>query len=202
MEAYWRRETNMQGLDAVLHRYHQTFPRHAMRMFFTSNHDENSHSGSEYERMGQAAKTFAVFCATWNGIPLIYSGQELPNSRRLRFFEKDPLQWTGIFGLHEFYRVLLHLHSHHPALRAGDDNVRTYRIATSDDDQIFSYLRKNGSREVLVVLNLSVNEDYRVSITDELVSGNYNNVFTGEPMNLTGPKELIMKAWDYLVCEK
>ena len=56
MEAYWKRETNIVGLDYVLNKYKSDFPASAMRLFFTSNHDENSHSGSEYKRMGDAAK--------------------------------------------------------------------------------------------------------------------------------------------------
>ena len=147
MESYWKRETSIHGLDAVLQRYNNSFPKNAIRMFFTSNHDENSHSGSEYERMGHAAKAFAVLCTTWNGIPLIYSGQELPNSHRLKFFEKDPIVWSGNFGLHSFYKTLLQLHSYHPALRAGDENANTYRVLTSANEQIFSYLRKNGANE-------------------------------------------------------
>ena len=171
-------------------------------MFFTSNHDENSHSGSEYERMGHAAKAFAVFCATWSGIPLIYSGQELPNSRRLLFFEKDLIQWTANFGLHNFYKTLLDLHSNHPALRAGDENVKTRRISTSEDQQIFSFLRKNGEKEVFVILNLSANDDLNFEIKDEIVSGIYRNIFSEEVIDLTGIKNLNMKAWTWLVYEK
>ncbi|HEX3166604.1 MAG TPA: alpha-amylase family glycosyl hydrolase, partial [Chitinophagaceae bacterium] len=165
MESYWERETNIDGLDAVLRRYESAFPKSAIRMFFTSNHDENSHSGSEYERMGHAAKAFAVLCATWNGVPLIYSGQELPNSQRLKFFEKDPIQWTGNFGLHNFYKTLLELHRDHPALHAADENVRTYRIPTSEDEKIFSFLRKIEEREVLVILNLSAIDDLHFEIS-------------------------------------
>ena len=202
MEAFWKRETVIHGLDEVLYRYANAFPKNAIRMFFTSNHDENSHSGSEYERMGQAAKAFAVFCATWDGIPLIYSGQELPNSQRLQFFENDPIKWTGNFGLHNFYKTLLHSHSRHPALRAGDENVNKWRIATSADEQIFSYLRKHGEREVLVILNLSANENLNFEIKDEIVSGVYKNIFSGETADLTVIKTLDIKAWDYLVYEK
>ncbi len=202
MESYWKRETNINGLDKVLQGYENAFPKNAIRMFFTSNHDENSHSGSEYERMGHAAKAFAVLCATWNGIPLIYSGQELPNSQRLRFFEKDPIQWSGNFGLHNFYKSLLELHSNHPALGAADENVITYRISTSEDDKIFSYLRRNGEKEVLIILNLSSMDDLHFEITDENVSGIFRNVFTGEAIDLSGKKNLMMKAWDYLVFEK
>jgi len=202
MESYWKRETNIHGLDAVLRRYENAFPKNAIRMFFTSNHDENSHSGSEYERMGNAAKAFAVLCATWNGIPMIYSGQELPNSQRLRFFEKDEIQWTGNFGLHNFYKTLLELHRDHPALCAADENVRTYRISTSEDEKIFSYMRKTGEREVLVILNLSAIDDLHFEISGENVSGVYRNVFTGDVIDLTDNRSLAMKAWDYLVFEK
>jgi glycosidase len=199
MESYWKRETDMNGLISVLQHYDDAFPKNALRMFFTSNHDENSHSGSEYERMGQAAKAFAVFCATWNGIPLIYSGQELPNSQRLKFFDKDPIQWTGNFGLHHFYQTLLTLHSNHPALKAGYE-TQTYGISTSANNEVFSYLRKMGEKEVLVLLNLS-HDDLDIQVRNEMVSGNYKNVFTKDLKNLTNAN-LRLNAWEYLVYEK
>lgn len=202
MESYWKREITIHGLDEVLKKYNDVFPERAIRLLFTSNHDENSHSGSEYERMGQAARAFAVLCATWNGIPLVYSGQEMPNTQRLRFFEKDPIQWTGNFGLHHFYKVLLTLHSHHPALGAADGNVRTYRISTSENEQVFSFLRKNGEHEVLVVLNLSPNDDLRFRIIDETVNGTYKDVFNDEIVDLNANSTFQMKAWDYLVFAK
>jgi glycosidase len=200
MEAYWKKGTDMNGLLDVLKRYDSSFPKNALRMFFTSNHDENSHSGSEYERMGQAAKAFAVLCTTWNGIPLIYSGQELPNTQRLKFFDKDPIQWTGNFGLHNFYKILLDLHTYHPALSAGDDKVTTFLISTSESEKVFAYLRKAGEREVLVILNLSGDElNFRFS--DEKISGNYKNVFTNEYEDLTG-ENFIIESWDHLVYDK
>lgn len=200
MESYWRRETNMNGLIDILQRYEDSFPKKALRIFFTSNHDENSHSGSEYERMGEAAKAFAVFCATWNGVPLIYSGQELPNSRRLKFFEKDPIQWTENFGLHTFYKTLLDLHSSHPALRAGEEGGNTFYISNSENDKIFSYLRNKDDREVLVVLNLSA-DDLEFKIKDDSINGSYRNIFTGEPEEIQDQTRTI-KAWDYRVYEK
>ena len=100
-----------------------------MRTWFTSNHDENSWNGTEYEKYGDMAKALAVFSCTWNGIPLIYSGQELPNMKRLKFFEKDAINWTGEnadnYRLHDFYKTLLNLHSNNPALRAGDPEPKS-----------------------------------------------------------------------------
>ena len=201
-EAYWRRETTIGGLDAVLYKYDSDFTANAMRLYFTSNHDENSHSGSEYARMGEAALTFAVLCATWNGIPLIYSGQELPNYNPLRFFEKDTIQWTGECKLHEFYKTLLSLHSNHKALRAGDSNVTTYRIRTTNDENVFAFLRKNGDKEVLVLLNLSPNNELQFDIIDDKVTGSYKNIFSGAATDLTTEKNFQMLGWEFLVFEK
>ena len=133
---------------------------------------------------------------------MIYSGQELPNSQRLAFFEKDPIQWTGNFGLHNFYKTLLELHTDHPALRAAEDDVRTYRVSNSENDHVFSFLRKNGDREVLVILNLSENDNLVVEITDPMISGVFKNVFAEESHDLSGNRVLSIRAWDYLVYAK
>ena len=83
------------------------------------------------------------FPATWNGIPMIYSGQELPNKKRLKFFEKDEIEWKENLNLHDFYKTLLTLHSTNKSLRAGDPEVLTQIISHPDDHQVFAYLRKH-----------------------------------------------------------
>ena len=81
-----------------------------MRAWFTTNHDENTWNGTEYEKYGEMAKTLAVFSATWNGVPLMYNGQELPLlNKRLEFFEKDPIPWNGENKLENFYKNYLNL---------------------------------------------------------------------------------------------
>ena len=201
MESYWRKEATIAGLDSVLNKYDTSFPSGALRIYFTSNHDENSHSGSEYERMGNLAKAFAVLCATWSGIPLVYSGQELPNKKRLKFFDKDEIEWTGSYELHDFYKTLLNLHSTHPALRAGDDKVKTFRVKTSNDANVFAYIRKNGDKEILVLLNLSPFNNF-FTITDETISGVFKNGFTNITNNFSIEKNLEMPGWGWLVYEK
>lgn len=200
MEQYWRRETDIGGLDHVLYGYNARFPENALRVFFTSNHDENSHSGSEYKRMGDSAKTFAVLCATWNGVPLIYSGQELPNRKQLKFFDKDVIEWSGHNELHGFYKTLLTLHSNNPALRAGDTAVATYRLAVSDG-RVFAFVRKNGINEVLVILNLS-GDSISFQLTDEHASGIFRNVFSGSEINISTDNILSLSGWEWLVFEK
>lgn len=174
----------------------------SMRAWFTSNHDENSWNGTEYEKYGELAKPLAVFSCTWNGVPLIYSGQELPlNNKRLMFFDKDPIPWNGKYELHDFYKTLLTLKATHPALRGGDPEAATYLLSNTAHDKILAYLRKKGNDEVLVLINTS-NQSARFEITDAHLTGNFNNVFSQTPNDFTSDKNFEMQAYEYLVYAK
>jgi alpha-amylase len=175
----------------------------SMRAWFTTNHDENTWNGTEYEKYGNMAKALAVFSCTWDGVPLIYNGQEMPMlAKRLEFFEKDVIPWNGQYELHNFYKTLLSLHAQHPALRGGDPTVHTFRIRSTDDAHVFIFLRRQGIREVLVVLNLGYTPKITVAITDEEVSGEFKNVFTGSTHDFSSQRSFEMTAWDYLLFEK
>jgi glycosidase len=133
---------------------------------------------------------------------LIYNGQELPlKTKRLEFFEKDPIPWTGKNELHDFYKTLLNLKSNNSALRGGDAAVTTYLLKSSADDKILAYLRKNGKDEVLTVLNMS-KEAVTFKINDEHLNGSFKNVFEKTSRDFSQDKGFVMKAGDYLVLEK
>jgi glycosidase len=198
---FYQKSQPADSLYKVLNRY-DDLGDSTMRAWFTTNHDENSWNGTEYEKYGDMAKALAVFSCTWNGIPLLYSGQELPNKKRIKFFDKDTIAWTGNHQLHDFYKTLLNLRTNNPALRSGDVAVQTFRIKTSDPLHVFAYLRKIGTKEVLVVLNLSAQHNLHFDITDKMVTGVYKNVFSGAANDFTAEKSFEMQAWEYLVYEK
>jgi glycosidase len=189
----------MAGLEEVLQYYETMFPPTALRAFFTTNHDENSHSGSEYERMGNAAMAFAVFCCTWGGVPLIYSGQEMPNRRRLKFYDKDPIEWTGRYELHDFYKRLLTLRKQHPALRGGDAQTAAIRLRTDADRFVLAFLRKQGKDEVLVVLNVSPHDKPLVEIPDPQLKGWFYNLFSRVERDFDAGKYFALRPWEWQV---
>jgi alpha-amylase len=198
---FYQKKLPLDSLYTVLKKY-DDLGDSTMRAWFTTNHDENSWNGTEYEKYGDMAKALAVFSTTWNGIPLLYSGQELPNKKRIKFFDKDTIQWTGNNELGEFYKTLLNLHNNHPALRAGDPAVQTFRIKTTDSKHVFIYLRKKNDKEILVVLNLSLQNKLRFEIIDEKITGIFKNAFSGAANNFTNEKSFEMQGWEYLVYEK
>lgn len=191
---------SLQDLKNLLMKYSE-IGDDSMRAWFTTNHDENSWNGTEYEKYGVLAKPLAVFSATWNGVPLLYSGQELPNLKRLEFFEKDVIEWKDDFEMADFYQKLLPLKTKNPALRGGDSQVTTYLLKTSADDKILAYVRKNGNDEVLVVLNLS-KEAVNFSIDDDLISGDFNDIFKDEKHNFSENKNFTMNPGEFAVFQK
>src|SRR5664279_532743 len=198
MESYWKNQTDMQGLLQVLYYYNHQFPSSAIRAYFTSNHDENSHSGTEYERMGDAVLPFAVFCCLYDGLPLIYSGQESPNRKRLLFFDKDAIDWVQPCQLHDFYKTLLHLRKSNGALTSRGLETRAMKLSNTSDATVLSFLRRYQQEEVLVLLNLSP-ESQPVIITGQTLAGSYKDAFNSSKPDFISGQPLLLKAWDYRV---
>ena len=186
----------LQQFDSTLNATISKFPATAYRMYFTTNHDENSWNGTEFEKYGDAYKTFAVFSQTmYQSVPLIYSGQEVPNKKRLKFFVKDTIDWSPGFNMAPFYKTLLRLRKRNGALAAG---ASYKRLATSNDANIFAYERKSGMHKVVVILNLS-NEAQTFNITDAGINGHPMNVFAGNKETVNNKHLCKLAAWGYLV---
>jgi glycosidase len=198
---FYKNHQNKNVLDGILNRYNLNGNKENIKLWFTSNHDENSWNGTEYEKYGELAKTLAVHSFTWEGIPLIYSGQELPNLKRLQFFEKDAIDWSEKLELYDFYKTLLKLRKDNPALRAGDVESITIILHTNFENNVLVYLRKNGEQEVLVLLNFS-SQLVEFSIMDENLGGSFKDIFTEINFDFTEIKSFELIPWAYKVFEK
>lgn len=201
-QEYCHHRISLHELFGTLREYDLDYPKEAIRTYFTSNHDENSWNGSEYEKYGEAAKVLAVFSCTWNGVPMLYSGQELPNTKRLMFFDKDPIEWNGNFALHDFYKALLNLHLTNPACRGGDIKVATIKLHTTHPDKVLAYLRRRNEHEVLVILNLSGEPVDDLMIHEAIIEGEFRNIFSNEKSKLDEHAVYKLDQWGWLVYEK
>ena len=196
MKDLYNGSMKLTSFDSLLNANIQSHPANAARLFFTSNHDENSWNGTEYEKYGSAAKAFAVFGNTFaQSIPLIYSGQELPNKRRLKFFVKDSIRWTGKYEMAAFYKTLLTLRKSNPAL-ATDASYR--RLPTNHDDAVLAYLREKDGRKAVVFLNLS-NRPQQFKIADPVLIGSPRNIFKDEDEKIDAASSFDLEPWGYAV---
>ncbi len=186
----------------ILHDYAQ-YPQGAYKLFFTSNHDENTWNGSEYEKYGIAAKAWAVFTFMWKGIPLIYSGQELPNHKRLAFFDKDKIEWTNQPQLGAFYKTLIELRKNYACIIEGD----SFNLPSSNN-QVMAFLRydqqpeKNAEKQIiLVVLNFS-HQIQKVALEHDYLKGSFLNAFSGLSYSFNKQESFELMPGDYFVYVK
>jgi len=128
----------------------------------------------------------------------------LPNKKRLKFFDKDFIDWNGGCLLHDFFRKLLRLRKNNPALKAGTADVVTQRLHTDANHFVFAFLRSNKAtgNEVLVVINLSDQDKPLVHLTGEEINGNYTNVFSNATKDFTQEKHFALGPWEYQVYAK
>jgi alpha-amylase len=195
-ENFAKKKIGIDELKSTLLDYQKKKLPQTNYLFFTSNHDENSWNGTEYEKYGSAALPFAVLIATWNGLSLVYSGQEIPNRKRLNFFEKDPIQWNWTNELHNFYKTL-------NELRSSFDKERTevLLLTPSGDRQVLSFLKISKSKQVLVLINFS-DAVQNIQLEDSSVNGMYQEIFTSKKYEAQAFKSLTIEPWKYLVFKK
>ncbi|HNX86188.1 MAG TPA: alpha-amylase family glycosyl hydrolase, partial [Bacteroidales bacterium] len=183
-------------IDSLFAAEKKVYNADAYRMRFTSNHDENSWNGTEFERLGDGAQAFAVLTFTCPGMPLIYSGQEAAMNKRLRFFEKDTIPW-GNFALESFYSRLTSLKKKDSRLfSAGKEGGDFLKVPTSNDRQVYAFLRKNDSGKVFVLLNLSP-EAVTVQLTGNAYSGRYRELFSGIEREWKAGATVELLPWEY-----
>jgi hypothetical protein len=167
-------------------------------MYFTSNHDENSWNGSEFERMGPNALPMYVFAATVRGsMPLLYTGQEVSLKKRLRFFEKDTVDWSGP-SLAPFYHAVFDLKHHEPALANGAFGGAQTTLHTTGGDRVYAFERVKENNVVVVALNFG---DAPVSAAYQGLSGagSFSDWFTKAGVSLPANGAIDIPAHGYRV---
>ncbi len=129
-------------------------------MYFTTNHDENSWNKTVFQRYGQNHKNFTTLAFTLDGMPLIYSGQEVGNQKELKFFEKDVIDWKAdTDSLQTFYQDLIRVYKETPAFWTGEEKG-TLEFVDSKDKNVLIYKRKSPKENhpVTVIINFGYKE--------------------------------------------
>ncbi len=187
----------LDALDEALTTNFDRFEKSDYRMFFTTNHDENSWNGSDPDMYGENFENFAVLSATVWGMPLIYNGQESGLDKQLEFFEKDEIEWNG-YKYQEFYKTLLSLNSNNSALYNGEIGGDYLKMTTDNEEHIFAYKRVGNDEEVFVILNFS-NEEQTFTF-DAGNQGEWSDVFEGT--DLTVDETMTLDSNSYLLLER
>ena len=173
--------------------------KEAIRMNFTSNHDENSWNGTEFEWFGEeGAATYAAFTYVIPGMPLIYTGQEFGNHKRLEFFEKDGFERKHAEQF-EMYKSLNAMRRDNPALWSPELGAPMTRIA-NDNPAIFSCARVLEDNVVLGIFNFSA-EPQTVTLQTAGLEGDYTCI-CGMPVMVGTEDQITLRPFEWLIYAK
>ena len=191
-------------LRNAIHSERARYPREAMRMSFTSNHDENSWSGSEQSRFGAALEVMTALTFLMpSTMPLIYTGQEVGYDHSFEFFERDhlPAEHYRENRTTELYRRLCSLKHKERALDAGERGGDMIEIENNAKDCMMTFVREVEGSRVVAILNLSpytIHADFRTGI----YAGRYYDAISGEYVVLDDHVERDIVPWHYQILVK
>lgn len=130
------------------------WPRGALHMRFSDNHDERR----AIARFGEpAALAASALMFTLDGVPLLYNGMEVGDTTESgapALFEKLPIFWPIAERRPEFprfYKQIMALRRSSNALRRGSLGW----LRNSDESRVLTFARRAEDEEVLVAINLS-----------------------------------------------
>jgi cyclomaltodextrinase len=130
------------------------YPRGALRMRFSDNHDERR-AVARFGEGGALAASALMF--TLDGVPMLYNGMEVGDTTESgdpALFYKLPVFWPIEKRRPEFprfYRRMIALRKAHPAFTRGT----LAWLRNSDESRVVAFARRDDAEELLVAINFS-----------------------------------------------
>jgi glycosidase len=144
---------------------YEAFPSHMHKLFFLTNHDENSWNGTVDEKYGKNWQLFGVMVYTLpQSLPLIYTGEEVGLNRRMKFFEKNNItktEWANK-SREAWYKKMTALKHNVPAFHNTGSYADWVEVPVTVSgyypEDYYVYKRKNGDSEAIIILNFGGSE--------------------------------------------
>jgi glycosidase len=159
------------AIREVWEQQRRQYPRSAIRMRFSDNHDERRAIARFGEKGALAAEALML---TLDGVPLVYNGMEVGDTTESgapALFEKLPIFWPIAERRPEFprfYKSMIAFRRSSDALRRGD---LTW-VRNSDESRLLTFIRRSGKEELLVAINMG-NQPFSGNVS---VAGKYEDI--------------------------
>lgn len=179
------------------------FPADAAQLLFITNHDENTWNGTEFKRMGKAVDAMAALTFTYEGVPLIYSGQEMENKKQLPLFEKDVIDYPKLNANKQwFYQKLTALKHRNSALWNSTNGAAVEPLNMEDaTGQVYAFKRQKEANKVIAMYNFGA-KNIATRLIGGTEVGKYTDVFSGKTIDVANNQRFDLPAWGFLILEK
>ncbi|MFR9515434.1 MAG: alpha-amylase family glycosyl hydrolase, partial [Rikenellaceae bacterium] len=163
-----------------------------VRLRYSTNHDMASeHSPLTSYGDERGAMAAFVIASMLDGVPLIYSSQEIGYSDRLTFFDYVIMDWDSNPDYYDEYVQLMSIYSATSHLRGGE----LYLYST---DNVASFYRKGIDGGLFVVVN-PTNESQLIKTPIERSGDSVRNLLDGSLLSL--PSIMTLEAYQYCIFE-
>jgi len=175
-----------------------TFPKDAIKMNFITNHDENSWNGTINEKFGDGWQAYAALIYTLPGMPLLYSGQEAGLNKRLKFFEKDTIDWSDKthFGFYQSLNKAVH---ENEALWSPPYGGKFSIV--KNNAKALSFTRTTNDQTILVIVNPDAGSA-ALGFEDKALEGSYVDLITAKEFKLGKGSQVNLDAYGFLILKK
>ena len=186
-------KATLSALYEVHKQEYQGIPEGKQRLRYATNHDlAAEQSPVQAYRSERGAMAAFVIASMLDGVPLIYSSQEIGYPRSLSFFGTQLMDWSSNVGYLSEYKQLMQFYKSSSMLRGG--SLKMYETG-----KVASFYRAQGDKGLFVVVNTS-NEALTVKTPIERVGNQVKNLMNNEATTL--PAALPLEPYQYCIWEK
>jgi glycosidase len=168
--------------------------KHVLR--WTSNHDQNAWETTPIEQFNNKDGAMAAFVITayMDGVPLVYSGQEVGFPEQLSFFEgnANKIDWNINADYKAEYERVLKLRQESSALRRGE-------LAIHNTNDVMAFEKTTPEDTVLVLVNVR-NNSIQYTVPQLFQETAWQDVFSERQTTLVTNLELA--PYEYMILRK
>jgi len=163
------------------------------KLRYSTNHDVTSSDGATVKIYNgkQGALAAYVLAAYMNGVPLLYTGQEVGSPKQVSIFNDDPIDWSTNPDMTAAYKQML-------AFRAAHEAIKTGVLTPYNDTNVIAFEKKAGTDDVLVLVNAK-NSVYDFPVP-AAIKGAWTNGMTNTSATL-GAK-VTLQPYEYMIFKK
>ncbi|MGB5983174.1 MAG: alpha-amylase family glycosyl hydrolase [Nonlabens sp.] len=160
---------------------------------FTTNHDFSAWEATPIMVFNgvDGALGASVAAIFHDGVPMIYSSQEVGQASTVPFFSNATINWSQNQNMLNQYRTMLQFYANSPAARKGSNTEYTH------PDVIHFKKTLNGD-EVSIIVNTR-NRNVTYSLPSEIQNTTWTDVMTSTSINLG--TQLQLGAYEYLILD-
>jgi glycosidase len=171
-----------------------SLPSPGIKLRYITNHDNASSDGSTLTvyKSKQGALAAFVLATYMDGVPLIYSSQEVGYPNAINFFNTVPVDYTANPDMVAAYKQIL-------AFRAAHEAVKTGTLKQYSDANIAAFEKVSGTDDILVLVNTK-NIAETLTIPTALQNTTWKNGFNSASVTLTS--QYTFQPYSYMVLNK